>query len=131
MPNTQRLRRIPEFYFSRITEKVSGHPVLIASDVLTAHTMPPCILEAAQSVFLIFVSVKVGVSCRYFFTVRVGVGISVQKRNQIFFVRFFQNLTTIVAFTEKAQILVSSLPASSLESSPTLCWQEKQKCEVR
>lgn len=31
MPNTQGLWRIPEFYFSHITEKVSGHPVLIAS----------------------------------------------------------------------------------------------------
>lgn len=96
MPN------IPEFYFSHITEKVSGHPVLI--DKPTAHTMPPCILVAAQSVSLIFLSIKMGVSFRYFFTARVGIGISVQKRNEIFFCNDFQNLTTIATFTEKAQI---------------------------
>lgn len=69
MPN------IPEFYFSHITEKVSGHPVLIVSDVPTAHTMPSCVLVAASSVSLIFLSIKMGVIFRYFFTVRVSISV--------------------------------------------------------
>lgn len=74
MPN------IPEFYFSHITEIVSGHPVLIVSDMSTAHCMPPCILVAAQSLSLIFLSIKMGVIFHYFFTARVSIRISVPKR---------------------------------------------------